>query len=377
MTAFVAPVSVWHAPVRYAQARHAHVAHGLRRVDMLNPGHLNPRVVDTYSLATKLYLLGSVMTRMTECRFQGNRTLNRFPGTLQIQTRSGCNSHCLLCPQDTVSGMFPEATMDRGLFNRIAREAAGDPRLKALALVLQNEPLRDPDLADKIRYFQTLNTTNAIVFIVTNGMLLVPDKVRELLESGLDMMHISVNGYQRDDFEALNRGKDFGVFTANLDFLFRQDLSKLGLHLSFIMNAKYVNELRAAVQHYRAMGLKVHIHGISNRGGLVDDRLMNEYRNTTSVESLRNRLVKPLVKRLLPCCPYPFFQCSVLASGKVLVCTHDWSRRTIVGDLNTQSIREVWNGQTLTEIRQLFLHGRMKDVPSCANCNVFDDLGFV
>ena len=356
---------------------HTLVRHPPRRVDMLNPGHLNPRVVDTYSLTTKLYLLGSVIKRMAECRFQGNRTLNQFPGTLQIQTRSGCNSHCLLCPQDTISKMFPEETMDRGLFDRIAIEAASDPRLKALALVLQNEPLRDADLADKVRFFQAINRTNVIVFVVTNGTLLVPERVHELLDAGLDMMHISVNGYEREDFEAINRGRDFGVFTANLDYLLRQDLAKLGLHLSFIMNAKYADQLRAAVQRYRAMGLKVHIHGISNRGGLVDEQLMKEYRYTSSAESLRNRLLKPIVKRLLPCCPYPFFQCSVLASGKVLVCTHDWSRKTIVGDLNTQSIREVWNGQALTDIRRLFLKGRMRDVPACANCNVFDDLGFV
>jgi radical SAM protein with 4Fe4S-binding SPASM domain len=346
-------------------------------MDMLNPGRLNPRVVDTYSLLTKLYLLGSVLTRMTECRFQGGRTLNQFPGTLQVQTRTGCNSHCLLCPQDAVSAMFPEETMDRTLFDRIAREAASDRRLKAFALVLQNEPLRDLDLADKIRYFQALNTSNAIVFIVTNGSLLGAERVDELLACGLDMMHISVNGYQREDFETINRGRDFGVFTANLDYLLRQDLSRLGIHLSFIMNAKYAGQLRAAVERYRAMGLRVHIHGISNRGGLVDAGLMREYGNTAGKESLRNRLLKPLVKRLLPCCPYPFYQCSVLANGQVLVCTHDWSRRTIVGDLNTQSIREVWNGQALTDIRRLFLEGRMKDVPSCANCNVYDDLGFV
>jgi MoaA/NifB/PqqE/SkfB family radical SAM enzyme len=344
---------------------------------MLAPGHRNPRVVDTYSLTTKLYLLGSVLKRMAECRFQGGRTLGQFPGTIQVQTRSGCNSHCVLCPQDAVSRMFPEEIMDRGLFERIARDAASDPRLKALAPVLQNEPLRDDDLADKIRYFQALNRADAVVFIATNGMLLGPRKVDELLRCGLDMMHVSVNGYQREDFEALNRGKDFGVFKANLDYLLRQDLSTIGIHLTFIMNARYAGELRAAVTQYRAMGLKVHIHGISNRGGLVDERLMREYQDTASADTRRNRLLKPIARRLLPCCPYPFYQCSVLASGKVLLCTHDWSRRTVVGDLATQSISEVWNGKPLTEIRQLFLRGRMKDVPSCTHCNVYDDLGFV
>lgn len=344
---------------------------------MLTPGRLNPRVVDTYGIRTKLYLLGSVLKRMAECRVQGGRPLDQFPGTLQVQTRTGCNSHCLLCPQDTVSAMFPAEVMDRGLYDRIAREAASEPRLRAFALVLQNEPLLDPDLAAKIRDFQALNTANAIVFIVTNGSLLTPARVRELLDSGLDMMHISVNGNRREDFETINRGRDFGVFADNLDYLLSQDLSRLGLHLSFLMNARYAPELRAAVARYRALGLKVHIHGISNRGGLVDAALVEDYGGTAVTDSIRNRLLKPLVKRLLPCCPYPFYQCSVLANGQVLLCTHDWARRTIVGDLNRQSIRDVWNGPTLTEIRRLFLRGRMKDVAACAHCNVYDTLGFV
>lgn len=344
---------------------------------MRSPGYANPRVVDTYSVLTKLYLLGSVLRRISEARTRGARAPDRFPGTLQVQTRTGCNSHCVLCPQDAVSRMFPQETMPRELYDRIAREAAADGRLKGFAPVLQNEPLLDPDLPGKIRYFQSRNTSNAIVFIVTNGILLVPETVTALLEAGLDMMHISVNGHQRGDYEALNRGRDFGVFTANLDHLLSRDLSRVGVQLSFIMNAKYAAELKAAVREYRRRGLRVHVHGISNRGGLVDQRVMEEYGRTGPLDSFRTRLLKPIARRLLPCCPYPFFQCSVLASGKVLLCTHDWSRKTIVGDLNAQSIREVWNGGPLAEIRQLFLAGRMKDVAACARCNVYDDLGFV
>ena len=192
------------------------------------------------------------------------------------------------------------------------------------------------------------------------------------------MMHISVNGHQREDFEAINRGRDFGVFTANLDYLLQQDLSRLGIHLSFIMNAKYADELRAAVRDYRrhgAEGAHPRHQQQGRSGGRPADGGIREH--DVAWSSLRNRLLKPLVKRLLPCCPYPFFQCSVLANGKVLVCTHDWSRRTIVGDLNTQSIREVWNGKALTEIRRLFLQRAHEGRAVCADCNVFDDLGFV
>jgi len=341
------------------------------------PGQLNPRVVDTYGLLAKSYMLFSVVRRMLEFKIRGGRSLNQFPGTLQVQTRSGCTSNCLLCPQEKISRLFPEETMSRELYNRIAREAAANHRLKGFALVLQNEPLRDDDLFDKIRSFQALNRHNTIVFIVTNAILLTPEKVHQLLASGLDMMHISVNGYEKEDFEIINRGKSFDVFRANLDYLLRQDLSRIGINMTFIRNARYLKQMNEAVKYYKSKGLRVHIHGISNRGGLVDSTIMDEYKYTTSAESIRNKILKPLVRRILPCCPYPFFQCSVLASGQVLMCTHDWSRHSIVGDLRKESIHDVWNGSTLNEVRRLLHSGRMKEVPACRECNVFDDLGFV
>jgi radical SAM protein with 4Fe4S-binding SPASM domain len=349
----------------------------LKEVMNTYPGRLNPRVVDTYGLLAKTYMLFSVVRRILEFKIRGGSHLNQFPGTLQIQTRSGCTSNCLLCPQDKISRMFPEETMPRELYNRIAREAAADRRLKGFALVLQNEPLRDEDLFDKIRYFQALNAHNTIVFIVTNAILLTPEKVHQLLDSGLDMMHISVNGYEKEDFEVINRGKSFDIFRANLDYLLQQDLSHLGINMTFIRNSKYLKQMNEAVKYYKSKGLRIHIHGISNRGGLVDSTIMDEYAYAASAESLRNRILKPLARRILPCCPYPFFQCSVLASGQVLMCTHDWSRRSIVGDLKTESIHDVWNGKKLNEIRRLLLSGQRKSVPACSECNVFDELGFV
>ena len=94
------------------------------------------------------------------------------------------------------------------------------------------------------------------------------------------------------------------------------------------------------------------------------------------MEPARVRLRKRLVKSVLGCCPYPFLQMSVLATGQALVCTHDWGRRQVVGDLNEASIRDVWNGPVMRQVRLMHLSGAARQIPSCRECDVFENAAF-
>jgi len=305
---------------------------------------------------------------------QNGGSLLDFPPILQVQTKSGCNGECVICPQRKIREMFPEAVMSEALFCRIVRQCAGEKNLRGVGFVLQNEPLTDPALFEKIRYFRERADSRAMAFIVTNMILLTPDVVPVLLDSGLDALHITCNGFQRRDWEAINRGKSWDVFRANLDHFLGQDLSRIAVMLSFVRNNLYRDELKKAVRYWKARGLRCFVHGINNRGGLVDD--YEKFARPVDREPLPARLRKTLVKRFLGCCPYPFLQMSVLAEGGVLICTHDWSRKQMIGDLSRQSIREVWNGPVMRDIRLKHLSGRAKEIPSCERCDVFENVAF-
>ena len=251
---------------------------------------------------TRLHELCGVKVGQRLARAHGG-SLEAFPPILQLQTRSGCNASCAICPQQVMRGRFPDASMDDALFERIVGQCAAEPGLRGVGFVLQNEPLADPAIVGRIRRFRERVQTRAMTFLVTNGTLLTPDFSAELLTCGLDALHISCNGFDREDYEALNTGKSWDVFTANLEHFLAQDLSHTAVMLSFVRTARFGDACERAIAAWRRRGIPCFVHGVNNRGGMVAG--YEEYARPVSGERLAVRLRKGAVKRILGCCPVP------------------------------------------------------------------------
>ena len=67
-------------------------------------------------------------------------------------------------------------------------------------------------------------------------------------------------------------------------------------------------------------------------------------------------------------CPIPFYNLSVNFDGSVSTCCFDWNHSTLVGDLRTESLYEIWNGKKLFEFRRMHVEGRISEHPTCRNC---------
>jgi len=72
----------------------------------------------------------------------------------------------------------------------------------------------------------------------------------------------------------------------------------------------------------------------------------------------------------LPCYK-PFNEMVIYWDGKVALCNHDWCNQEPLGDLNQQTIEEVWNGQAYHYIRELNSKGERYSIPSCETCDQF------
>lgn len=340
------------------------------------PGWANPRALPFVGWRinlTRLHQLYGIKVGQRRARGNGGSTLD-FPPIIQLQTKSGCNASCVFCPQREIKDLFPPAAMTDELFRRVVEQCAVEPNFHGMGFVLQNEPLTDEGIYDKIRLFRDSVSPKAMAFLVTNGTLLTPENGDRIIASGLDAMHISCNGLGKEDFEAVNEGKSWDVFSANLEAFLARDLSKIGVMMSFVRSNLYRGELDRAIAQWRARGLRCFVHGINNRGGLVKD--FEKYARPMDLEPWPVRFQKRFMQWFIGCCPYPFIQMSVLASGKVIVCTHDWQRKTVVGDLNERSIRDVWNGPEMRDVRLRLLQGR-GGVAACEGCDVFTNATFV
>jgi radical SAM protein with 4Fe4S-binding SPASM domain len=56
--------------------------------------------------------------------------------------------------------------------------------------------------------------------------------------------------------------------------------------------------------------------------------------------------------------------------GKVGLCNHDWNNQTFLGDLNVETVREVWTGECYGKVQDLHARGCRKEVPSCSKCDL-------
>ena len=123
------------------------------------------------------------------------------PVCLYLETTNRCNLLCTTCPR-TYADLEPQADMSWELFTRIVDQV---PNIARVVLHGVGEPMLVKDLPRMIRY---LKDRGAYVLFNTNGTVLTPKRGRELSESGLDELRVSLDAANARTFLQI-RGKDY------------------------------------------------------------------------------------------------------------------------------------------------------------------------
>lgn len=69
-------------------------------------------------------------------------------------------------------------------------------------------------------------------------------------------------------------------------------------------------------------------------------------------------------------CPYPWTSLSVASNGDVVACSRDLRRQSVLGNLFTQSLDEVWNGAAMRALRRNLIDERPDRNGACAGCDM-------
>lgn len=68
------------------------------------------------------------------------------------------------------------------------------------------------------------------------------------------------------------------------------------------------------------------------------------------------------------CCNLPFFKAELDIDGNILLCSSDWKRTTIMGNILKENIYKIWNNNKYKKIRKNLLENKRKDL--CEYCNI-------
>lgn len=173
------------------------------------------------------------------------------PILAQIVPIRRCNLDCAYCNEyDKSSAPVPLATM----LQRINRLADLGTTIITLS---GGEPSLHPDLDAIIR---RIRGRGAIATVITNGLLLTPDRIRSLNHAGLDYLQISIDNVVPDDVSK----KSLRVLDRKLEWLARY--AQFGVTINSVLGAGIRNPEDAMVVGRRAREL-----GFTSTVGILHD----------------------------------------------------------------------------------------------------------
>jgi MoaA/NifB/PqqE/SkfB family radical SAM enzyme len=277
-----------------------------------------------------------------------------LPTVLMIENTNHCNAGCVMCPRDTLSRK--RGFMEFRLFEKIMKEVSSVTCKPVTHLHGFGEPLLDKLLAERIRLAKTCGIRHT--YLVTNASLLFPETSRKIIAAGLDKMKISFCGTDEESYNTTMKELRFKVTFQNItEFLrIRKDM-KRG-HPRLILQYLPNETNHAKTGEFKALW-----------SSLIDTKVGD----CVNVSSLHNygggRAYKHLGEKIVSVCYFPWTSMSVLWDGRVVTCCMDSNGVQVLGDLNSQSIQEVWNGPVLSGVRDTFRKLDYRNYPVCLSCD--------
>jgi hypothetical protein len=250
-----------------------------------------------------------------------------LPEIVQIEATNICNAKCTFCPRDEMGRK--QGIMGWELFTKVVDECA---MLGISHVRMHNygEAFVDKRLPEKIKYAKDRGI--AEVGVITNGSLLGPDVARAVIDAGLDAINISVDAAGKETFESTRLGLKYDKVMANIEGLvaIRKALGRKRpkLILSFVRQDNSTEE-QAFIDKWSAIADKVHVTELHNWAGTLQPRSDVNFP-----------------------CYRQWLTFTVLWDGKVSLCCADFDGRVVLGDMNTSSIGEIWNGDAYRRVRR-------------------------
>lgn len=278
----------------------------------------------------------------------------RFPAHVQVQTIGGCNASCVMCAMSSTEiRQAQKGRMSLELFTKIISECASFEECQEIALYLQNEPLLDSHLAGKVRLTKELSDGRLTTRIVTNGNLLTAERIDELLDAEIDIISVSLNALTAETYARVMPGLEFAQTLRNLECLLDKASTRVFITLTFMVTADNEHEIEQAIAYWSERGVMCGAYGIGTMSGTVPDF------STVRAQSSPRRAGKE--------CYMPLETTAIINNGDLLLCCTDWARRSVSGNVSTQSIYEIWHSEELSALRRQAIFDRFEH-PVCKKC---------
>jgi len=272
-----------------------------------------------------------------------------FPLFIDIEVTSICNLQCPFCATTYRNDSIKKGFITFDMVKKIVDEGA-DNNLYGVKFNIRGEPLLHPQISDFVSYAKNKGLID--VYFNTNAILLTEEVSRKLIDTGLDRLSISFEGYTKDVYEKYRVGAKYEVVLENIEKL-QQLKSKLGVrHPKVRIQTVMLPEISAIFDKYKDFWCQ-----------RADEVAFLDYKEMKEKKKGKQH---PWV------CPQIWQRMAIFWDGTILPCNHDDDGLLTLGNVNKVSVKEAWNSEKLNNIRNMHKQGVAERIPACEGCYLRD-----
>jgi len=293
-----------------------------------------------------------------------------YPTIIQVEPTNRCNLKCPACPS-THDLKRSRGFMDYGIFTQLVDDL--DSHLLAMLLWDWGEPFLHPRVYEMIRFTVAKGIK---VMASTNGHLFIDKHHAEsVVDTGLDVLIFSIDGTTQQTYERFRKSGQLDIVLQGMKNVLearkQKDKHNPLINLRFIVN-KYneheIPEVKALAESFGVDALTLRkFHSISERGSEFNaeyDLIPSQRQYQLPIRDDKNRLI-PV--RSNPCknlwnCP------TIHWDGTVCSCFMDYDELRPLGNLQHDSIMNIWGGSKYNSLRNRF-RKNWQNVPICGQCS--------
>jgi len=292
-----------------------------------------------------------------------------YPIGLQLEPTTHCQLNCTYCPRQRAAKDEPRH-MAWENFERLMKEIG--PHLIAVALWQWGEPLLHPRIADMVALAHELGV---MTMISTNGQFEPGSAdVSGLIEAGLDLIIVSVDGASQGAYEKFRRGgsvaRAHGFIRELCEGKKRLGRDKPVVNVRIIATSENEREITVARDMAAACGadlfsvksVSLYYDGDPGNPALPADRSLRSYQyqgpdQASTYAAMPNRCIKTW--------SWP----TLRQDGTLLLCECDHDMRYSLGNVfTTGSFRRVWRGEKACTLRRYFTGHGPVNLEFCLRC---------
>ncbi len=280
-----------------------------------------------------------------------DKSLFELPKRIYFDITNFCNLSCRMCPQGY--GLIEnKGSMDFSLYKKVIDDIESiEDYHPIVALHVNGEPLLHKKLVDMVTY---ASKRKLYVLIHTNGVLLDEEKGRQLVQAGISEISFSFEGEDPEFYEKMRLKSNYEQVKKNIQkFLAIKESTKVVIE---VLKFRGVNKNLEISEKFKK----------KFEGAEFSSFYASDWRGTLNLPELSEREIR----HEKPSICGDMRNVLVLSwEGKVQSCCIDYNSQMIIGDINKQTLLEVWHGDKRLELLKIMGEGRHNELKLCSTCS--------